>query len=492
VTTLRAGTATDVGQVRQVNQDRVLATEVLWLVADGMGGHQAGEVAAEVAVATIQSYLAEHGPAALAEAVVDANSAVIDQASTGPDMAGMGTTVTAMTLVAGASPDGSDDVLVLANVGDSRTYLLPAGTSRLVQISEDHSLVATLERQGQLTAAEAAVHPQRNIITRALGVDPVVLVDTWDLLPVAGDRYVMCSDGLTNEVSDDVMASVLVQFDDPAAAAAELVRLANEGGGRDNITVAVLDVVTAATSTPSGAGIAADGSSRVLAMTGGVADEPLMSVDGAAPAQVPGAQVPGARASGGQAPGGQTPGEQAPGGQAPREQARRGRARSQPSAREPSARRSAGQESSRRSRFTWRVGVFVLALVVLAGATVAVVAFAARNTYFVGTDPDGTTVVVFRGQPGGLLWFDPKVVAETDLSVDDLPVVARRSVADGHQEPSLADALTYVENLRAQVTTTTTTTTSTTTTSTTAPTAATLIPATASTLPSVPAPVPGG
>lgn len=468
MTILRAGTATDVGQVRQVNQDRVLATDVLWVVADGMGGHQAGEVAAEVAVATIQSHLAEHGPAALAGAVVDANSAVIDRASTGPDMAGMGTTVTAMTLVAGATPDGSDDVLVLANVGDSRTYLLPAGTSRLVQISEDHSLVATLERQGQLTAAEAAVHPQRNIITRALGVDPVVLVDTWDLLPVAGDRYVLCSDGLTNEVSDDVIASVLVQFDDPVAAAGELVRLANEGGGRDNITVAVLDVVSAAASASSGAGIAADGSSRVLAMTGGVADEPLMSVDGTAPAQVSGERAPG---------------ESAPRQRAPREQARP----------QPSSRRSAGYASSRRSRFTWRVGVFVLALLVLAGATVAVVAFAARNTYFVGTDPDGTTVVVFQGQPGGVLWFDPKVVAETDLSVDDLPVVARRSVADGHQEPSLADALTYVENLRAQVTTTTTSTTSTTTTtSTTAPTASTLIPATASTLPAVPAPVPGG
>jgi serine/threonine protein phosphatase PrpC len=435
VTILRSATATDVGQVRQVNQDRVLSTDDLWVVADGMGGHQAGEVAAEVAVASIRSHLDAHGAASLPEAVVDANTAVIERAGSSPDMAGMGTTVTALALAPGSQPDGADDMLVLANVGDSRTYLLAAGGSQLLQISQDHSLVATLERQGQLTAAEAAVHPQRNIITRALGVDPVVMVDSWDLKPVTGDRYLMCSDGLTNEVDEDVIAAVLLQFDDPALAADELVRLANEGGGRDNITVAVVDVVEAAASVSDLGGMSADGRSRVLATAGGVADEPVVALNATDGARRDGARRDGARRDG----------------------PRRGEAAPTGGASGPGSSGVATVDSARRTRFTWRVGVFLLALLVLVGGTFAVIGFAARNTYFVGTDPAGTTVVVFQGQPGGLLWFSPTVVAETDLRVDDLPAVARRSVTEGHPEPSLTDALTYVENLREQITPTTTT-----------------------------------
>ncbi len=463
MTILRSATATDVGQVRQVNQDRVLSTDDLWVVADGMGGHQAGEVAAEVAVASIRSHLNAHGAASLPEAVVDANTAVIERAGSSPDMAGMGTTVTALALAPGSQPDGADDMLVLANVGDSRTYLLAAGGSQLLQISQDHSLVATLERQGQLTAAEAAVHPQRNIITRALGVDPVVMVDSWDLKPVTGDRYLMCSDGLTNEVDEDVIAAVLLQFDDPALAADELVRLANEGGGRDNITVAVVDVVEAAASVSDLGGMSADGRSRVLATGGGVADEPVVALNAT---------------DGG--------GAGMPGGQARRDGARRdardGAAvmgpavvRSAPTggASGPGSSGVATVDGARRTRFTWRVGVFLLALLVLVGGTFAVIGFAARNTYFVGTDPAGTTVVVFQGQPGGLLWFNPTVVAETDLRVDDLPAVARRSVTEGHPEPSLTDALTYVENLREQTTPTTTTPPTTTTSPTTSTTSST-------------------
>lgn len=459
MTILRSATATDVGQVRQVNQDRVLSTDDLWVVADGMGGHQAGEVAAEVAVASIRSHLDAHGAASLPEAVVDANTAVIERAGSSPDMAGMGTTVTALALAPGSQPDGADDMLVLANVGDSRTYLLAAGGSQLLQISQDHSLVATLERQGQLTAAEAAVHPQRNIITRALGVDPVVMVDSWDLKPVTGDRYLMCSDGLTNEVDEDVITAVLLQFDDPALAADELVRLANEGGGRDNITVAVVDVVEAAASVSDLGGMSADGRSRVLATAGGVADEPVVALnatDGGG-AGMPGGQ---ARRDGARRDGPRRDG-------ARRDGARLGEAAPTGGASGPGSSGVATVDSARRTRFTWRVGVFLLALLVLVGGTFAVIGFAARNTYFVGTDPAGTTVVVFQGQPGGLLWFNPTVVAETDLRVDDLPAVARRSVTEGHPEPSLTDALTYVENLREQTTPTTTTSPTTSTTSTT-------------------------
>ena len=126
-------------------------------------------------------------------------------------------------------------------MGDSRAYLFRDGG--LAQLTEDHSVVADLVREGRITAEEAEVHPQRNIVTRVLGVYETVDVDLWPVDPVAGDRFLLCSDGLFNEVGADQISSVLRRLDDPAEAAAELVRLANEGGGRDNITVVVVDVV---------------------------------------------------------------------------------------------------------------------------------------------------------------------------------------------------------------------------------------------------------
>lgn len=440
MTALRAGSATHVGRVRQVNQDRLLATETLWVVADGMGGHQAGEVAAEVAVAVVADQVATHGASALAEAVVMANDAVIDRAHSDPGLAGMGTTVTALAVVAGPSPDGSDDVLVLANVGDSRTYLLRAESAELEQVTEDHSLVATLERQGQLSADEAATHPQRNIITRALGVDATVLVDTWELAPVAGDRYLMCSDGLSNEVTEAQMASVLRRLGDPGEAAAELVRMANAAGGRDNVTVVVVDVVDAALSA-----VPPDGRSRVVAARPG-GDDSLPAgavIAGSAPPSGDLAD-PGAGSGAGDGPGA---------GGAPTG-VQRGSGRAGP-----------------RSRFTWRVAVFLLVLALLAGATFGIIGYAARNTYFVGVGGDaGTTVVVYRGQPGGVLWFDPTVEEVTDVDLADLNTVSSRLVTDDQQAGSLDDARALVANLRDQrdaATTTTSTSTTSTTTSTT-------------------------
>ena len=149
----------------------------------------------------------------------------------------MGTTLCALALVQG---DGYE-ALGVVNVGDSRLYILKEG--ELEQITEDHSLVATLERQGRLTRAEAAVHPQRNIVTRALGIDSKVMVDSWEIAPVSGDRYLLCSDGLFNEIDDNRIAATLRKLADPTEAANELVRLANEAGGRDNITCVVVDVL---------------------------------------------------------------------------------------------------------------------------------------------------------------------------------------------------------------------------------------------------------
>src|SRR5437870_10578968 len=149
----------------------------------------------------------------------------------------MGTTMTALALV---EEDG-EERLAVVNVGDSRAYLLQQG--ELSQLTEDHSLVEELVREGRLSPEDAIDHPQRSMITRALGLEPDVEVDSWQLLPFAGDRVLLCSDGLTNEISDDRIESTLRRLGDPQEAADELVRLARDAGGGDNITVIVVDVV---------------------------------------------------------------------------------------------------------------------------------------------------------------------------------------------------------------------------------------------------------
>src|ERR687898_1377275 len=238
-TALRWGGATNVGRVRTINEDNYMARDDvgLWAVADGMGGHRGGEVASEIACAALGQAFADRTVEGLVDAIEHANAAVFDAAAGNPDLGGMGTTVVALAVV----DEGGDDVLAVANVGDSRVYRL-AG-SDLDQLTEDHSLVADLVRQGSLSPEEAAVHPQRNIVTRVLGVYDRVPVDTLTVEPVAGDRYVLCSDGLFNEVPEPDISAVLHRLDDPADAAKELVRLAVEGGGRDNITVVVVDVI---------------------------------------------------------------------------------------------------------------------------------------------------------------------------------------------------------------------------------------------------------
>ena len=149
----------------------------------------------------------------------------------------MGTTLCALRLI--DTPDGQ--LVAWANVGDSRVYLFRDGT--LIQLSEDHSLVEDLVRDGQLSKDAAAVHPQRHIVTRALGIDVDVDVDMDTVIPYRGDRFLLCSDGLFNEVDDNRIAGVLRRLADPDEASAELVRLANEHGGRDNITIVLVDVV---------------------------------------------------------------------------------------------------------------------------------------------------------------------------------------------------------------------------------------------------------
>ncbi len=234
---LEAGTASHTGLIRASNQDSVGLVEGLYVVADGMGGHRGGEVASAEAVAAMLSVFDRRDRAGLVSAVRSANRTILEMTVTRPDLSGMGTTLCALAVANSAS---GDEVLAVANIGDSRVYRFAAG--ELVQVSDDHSLVADLMRAGELTAEEAARHPQRNILTRALGIEADPVIDSWELEPALGDRYLLCSDGLFNELDDGRLAEVLAAGS-VQETADRLVDEAVENGGHDNVTVLVLEVV---------------------------------------------------------------------------------------------------------------------------------------------------------------------------------------------------------------------------------------------------------
>ena len=230
---LWGGTASHVGNVREINQDRVYFRGSVAALADGMGGHQGGERAAELAIGEFRIVRAQLSQAELIDVVEEANRQVHQQAID-PSLRGMGTTMVALGL-------HGDDTITVANVGDSRAYWLRG--DYLAQITEDHSFVEDLVRQGRLSPEEATVHPQRNILTRALGIADEVLVDRFDIEPQIGDRFLLCSDGLFNEVSIEEITRILLDIDDPADAASALVAAALETPCRDNVTVAVVNIV---------------------------------------------------------------------------------------------------------------------------------------------------------------------------------------------------------------------------------------------------------
>ncbi len=238
------GSATTVGKVRTHNEDSLFVAPPLYVVADGMGGHRAGEVASELAVQTISQLAPGYPNAPMLEAAVEeANLAVYDMACNNVKRKGMGTTVTAALL--------QDARLVIAQVGDSRAYLLHHGT--LQQLTRDHSLMQDLIDAGEITAEQARIHPQRNYITRALGTAPTVQVDTYDLNVSPGDRLLLCTDGLSGMVNDHDLADTLSAVADPQKCVDALIRQANEAGGHDNITAIVVDVAKSAADTAADA-----------------------------------------------------------------------------------------------------------------------------------------------------------------------------------------------------------------------------------------------
>jgi serine/threonine protein phosphatase PrpC len=224
---------TDVGHVRTHNEDSVMAQPPLFVVADGLGGHEAGEVASSIAVETLRDTAPKRADAkALGRAVRAANREVIRAAREGYGRSGMGTTITA------AIVEGSH--IAVAHVGDSRAYLLHDGM--LERVTADHSMVADMVRRGQITEEESRIHPHRSVITRALGTDPNMYADTYDVDASAGDRLLLASDGLTGMLTDAEITALLLEHRDPQDAARMLVDAANDAGGVDNISVVVVDI----------------------------------------------------------------------------------------------------------------------------------------------------------------------------------------------------------------------------------------------------------
>lgn len=398
MTGLRWGSATDTGLVRRNNQDNLLATGELFAVADGMGGHVGGEVASKVAVEALGAAFDTSEPRTgedLASAVRAANQAVFERSQADAELRGMGTTMTAAALV---TTDG-EERLAIANVGDSRAYVFTHGD--LTQLTEDHSVAEELVRQGQLDPAEVDTHPQRHILTRAMGIQPQVEVDLWEVLPFSGDRVLLCSDGLVREVNDDQIAAVLRRLADPTEAAQELVARARAGGGSDNITVVIVDVVD-------------DGGQSLAASA---------AISGEAPSLASTATET-------------TPQPAATGGREP-----------------------APFPTAKRRRVTLRVVLFVILLgLVIGGAGVAVVTYA-RDSYYVTLGPAGSgpsspvstpsaqPLEIFQGRPGGVLFLKPTLEEKTSVLSRQVLPVHLPDLQKGHVEPSISAARRYVQNL---------------------------------------------
>jgi protein phosphatase len=234
--TVRVGAATDIGR-RQTNEDRTFASAAMFAVADGMGGRAAGDVASGLAVAHLARLcqLPDVKPADVRAELAEAHKDIIASAEQDVTLAGMGTTVAGVGLIQFAGTDH----WVVFNVGDSRVYRFVEGA--LVQVTVDHSEVEDLLAAGMIDAEEARNHPRRNVVTQVLGMTPAPEPDVWVFPPTPGERFLICSDGLCQELSDAEIAAVLTHEHDAQPAADTLVRRAVEAGGRDNVTVVVVD-----------------------------------------------------------------------------------------------------------------------------------------------------------------------------------------------------------------------------------------------------------
>jgi PPM family protein phosphatase len=377
---------TDTGRQRRANEDSMLARSPLFVVADGMGGAQAGEVASRLAIESFQHGLADVTDAegSLAAYARAANLSIHELSQANAEHAGMGTTLTAVYV-------GAEEVAI-AHVGDSRAYCLRDG--ELLRLTDDHSLVDELIRQGKLTPEEAVEHPQRSVITRALGPEPEVEIDTRSYRARDGDVYLLCSDGLTTMVPDAPLAEILLAHPQLRDAGEALIAAANEAGGRDNITVVLLRV-------------------EEVEMAAAAASEP-------APPTLTG--IPALPANGSSAP--------------PRRVTPR-----QP--RQPSQATPQGARRRGRLRRVGAVGI-VLGVLALLGSGVYV---ASQSVYFIGTNSRGL-VTLFSGfpyeLPGGVKLYSKAFVS--GVSASTLSAQRRQTLLD-HSLRSEGNATELIRSL---------------------------------------------
>jgi PPM family protein phosphatase len=394
---------TDVGRQRTANEDSLAVRPPLFAVADGMGGAKAGEVASAVAVEAVERAAESDEPveAQLAGIVRAANRRIYDLAVADESRRGMGTTLT-LAKVHG-------DEVSLAHVGDSRAYRMR--DSELTQLTRDHSLVAELERSGQITAEAAEHHPQRSIITRALGPEPDVEVDTYTLSGRAGDVFLICSDGLTSMISDDEVTSILRSAPSLDEAAEALVRAANQSGGKDNITVILFRL---------GEGVPGEAEDTIA---------PLPADDETIAGDLHADDLAAAAAT------------TAPDGDATDATFIHPRA-------EPPEPVEARIRASRRPRRRYgRAGLRVVLGLVLLAAVIGGLYVASRQVYFVGTN-DGGLVTVYRGVPYELPFGIDLYQQEyaSGMPARAIPAARRERVLD-HQWRSRDDAVDLVRAL---------------------------------------------
>lgn len=408
---------TDTGRQRRANEDSLLARSPLFVVADGMGGAQAGEVASRIAVDSFKHGLddAAEPEVALSALALEANSRIHQLSHSNAEQAGMGTTLTAVYV-------GEQEVAI-AHVGDSRAYCLRDG--ELLRLTDDHSLVDELVRQGRLTPEEAEEHPQRSVITRALGPEVTVDIDTRSFRARAGDVYLLCSDGLTTMVGEAQLAAVLLANPRLSDAGEGLIAAANRAGGRDNITVVLLRLedVHAAFAPPL--------------EESGTQETHVPPPSSGLRAGLAGPQEPdaGAAARGdGHAKIAGAPAVATP--FTPRQPRR-------PLVVNPSRERSRSERLRTRLR---RTGVLVGVLIVL-GLLGSAVYLASQSVYFVGTNSRGL-VTLFRGVPyrlpGGVNLYSSDFVS--GVSASTLSAERRRALLD-HSLRTESDAAGLIRSL---------------------------------------------
>jgi PPM family protein phosphatase len=445
--------ASDLGRQRQGNEDNFFVRAPLFVVADGMGGAQAGEVASEIAVRSFDEDLPNGSlPEALTKVIQGANRRIHDKARSDESMHGMGTTTTAAYV--------DDDEVVIAHVGDSRAYLLRDGD--LIRLTKDHSLVGELVARGKLTEEQAEQHPQRSVITRALGPEADVQVDV-DIFPAkAGDLFLLCSDGLTSMVHEPKLRPLFDEADSLETLGKRLIDAANAAGGRDNITVILfrLEAVDGAEGAAATAAEREDDTSEYETFEGDAVPAPRQGVSRPAgvsdddvlrSSEVSDTVEGDYRASGTVAlsairPSGET---DAPPEEPPPQEPAEAAAPPRRTAPLPGDTGSQPRRKRRRRIPAGLVVTLIIAFLILAGGWMAT-----RAVYFVGTDPrDDRTIAIFQGLPYDLpLGIELYTrTASSGVTIDSVPPDRRKTFTD-HKLRSKDDAENLVTALeRGQI-----------------------------------------